>query len=85
MKSIVFTRDFDGNLPIFKNKKMGEKMEVNDENAASLILRGIAELDTTGGQESVELDHVEKDQKKKELKETIKTKEEKHYTKIKTK
>lgn len=85
MKSIVFTQDFDGNLPIFKNKKMGEKMEVNDENAASLILRGIAELDTTGGQESVELDHVEKDQKKKELKETIKTKEEKHYTKIKTK
>ena len=85
MKSIVFTQDFDGNLPIFKNKKMGEKMEVNDDNARSLILRGIAELDTTGGQESVELDQVEKEQKEKELKETITTKEEKHSTKIKTK
>ena len=69
MKTIVFTQDFDGNLPIFKNKKIGEKMEVNEDNAKSLILRGIAELD-----ETVEV---------KELKSTVKTKEEKH--KVKTK
>lgn len=80
MKNIVFTQDFDGQLPIFKNKKMGEKMEVNESHAAALIHRGVAELDTTGG---VELDEVEKAQKEKELKDRIKTKEEKH--KVKTK
>lgn len=80
MKSIVFTQDFDGQLPIFKDKKMGEKMEVNESHAAALIYRGVAELDTTGG---VELDEVEKAQKEKELKLPIKTKEEKH--KVKTK
>ena len=80
MKSIVFTQDFDGQLPIFKDKKIGEKMEVNESHAAALIHRGVAELDTTGG---VELDEVEKAQKEKELKLPIKTKEEKH--KVKTK
>ena len=80
MKSIVFTQDFDGQLPIFKDKKMGEKMEVNESHAAALIHRGVAELDTTGG---VELDEVEKAQKEKELKLPIKTKEEKH--KVRTK
>ena len=80
MKSIVFTQDFDGQLPIFKDKKIGEKMEVNESHAAALIHRGVAELDTTGG---VELDEVEKAQKEKELKLPIKTKEEKH--KVRTK
>ena len=82
MKNIVFTQDFDGQLPIFKDKKMGEKMEVNESHAAALIHRGVAELDTTGG---VELDKVEKKQEivEKELKDPIKTKEEKH--KVKTK
>ena len=80
MKNIVFTQDFDGQLPIFKDKKMGEKMEVNESHAAALIHRGVAELDTTGG---VELDEVEKAQKEKELKLPIKTKEEKH--KVRTK
>mgnify|MGYP006317867363 FL=1 len=80
MKSIVFTQDFDGQLPIFKDKKMGEKMEVNESHAAALIHRGVAELDTTGG---VELDEVEKAQKEKELKLPIKTKEEKHKVKAK--
>ena len=80
MKSIVFTQDFDGQFPIFKDKKMGEKMEVNESHAAALIHRGVAELDTTGG---VELDEVEKAQKEKELKLPIKTKEEKH--KVRTK
>ena len=80
MKSIVFTQDFDGQLPIFKDKKIGEKMEVNESHAAALIHRGVAELDTTGG---VELDEVEKAQKEKELKLPIKTKEEKHKVKAK--
>lgn len=82
MKSIVFTQDFDGQLPIFKDKKMGEKMEVNESHAAALIHRGVAELDTTGG---VELDEVEKKQEivEKELKDPIKTKEEKHRVKTK--
>ena len=80
MKNIVFTQDFDGQLPIFKDKKMGEKMEVNESHAAALIHRGVAELDTTGG---VELDEVEKAQKEKELKLPIKTKEEKHKVKAK--
>ena len=80
MKNIVFTQDFDGQLPIFKDKKIGEKMEVNESHAAALIHRGVAELDTTGG---VELDEVEKAQKEKELKLPIKTKEEKH--KVRTK
>jgi len=80
MKNIVFTQDFDGQLPIFKDKKIGEKMEVNESHAAALIHRGVAELDTTGG---VELDEVEKAQKEKELKLPIKTKEEKHKVKAK--
>ena len=96
MKSIVFTQDFDGQLPIFKDKKMGEKMEVNESHAAAVIHRGVAELDTTGGvegdaviitykQESAELDEVEQEQEivEKELKDPIKTKEEKHKVKAK--
>lgn len=85
MKSIVFIQDFSGQLPEFKNKRMGEKMEVNDSHAAALIHRGVAELDLTGGQESVELDKVETEQRAKEQKVHVKTKEEKHGTKIKTK
>lgn len=69
MKNIVFTQDFDGQLPIFKDKKIGEKMEVNESHAAALIHRGVAEL-----VETVEV---------KELKSTVKTKEKKH--KVKTK